>query len=248
MDETLELLSIIATALFGTSIGTKKVVEDVVVPKSWFEHYLKIMETTDQHVVWNKTSEQNFRRQVQQNRRETRTLTTQTSDIGPPKSCSTPTTKQVREWYNDHNRIEGQPKKVLIEEVNPTAPRADNTFVDLIRQVRFKMPNTSSQHNSGQKIETINPYPILFVSPPDKFDPKRTDVRQWIKDFDMFIESNNINSQKLNIVIAHLDHETRKIIENSQFSLNEDTAYAELKTLLSQLYGRKTTPNLELKR
>ncbi|RNA30572.1 hypothetical protein BpHYR1_054282, partial [Brachionus plicatilis] len=38
------------------------------------------------------------------------------------------------------------------------------------------------------------------------------------------------------------------IIENSQFSLNEETAYAELKTLLSQLYGRKTTPNLELKR
>ncbi|RNA01686.1 tigger transposable element-derived 4 [Brachionus plicatilis] len=164
------------------------------------------------------------------------------------KSCSTPTTKLARERYNDQNRIEGQPKKVLIEEMNPTAPRADNTFVDPGRQVRFKMPNTLSQHNPGQKIETINPYPIFFVSPPDKFDPKRTDVRQWIKDFDMFIESYNINSHKLNIVIAHLDHETKKIIENSQFSLNEETAYAELKTLLSQLYGRKTTSNLELKR
>ncbi|RMZ96404.1 hypothetical protein BpHYR1_038214 [Brachionus plicatilis] len=285
MDETLELLSIIATALFGTSIETKKVVEDVVVPKSWFEHYLKIMETTwtDYYIgviaklfsiivisTWygtrrrNKTLDDKFNRiderldQLMGNinnrpqdficsnvntnrldikkaiettrtsymeaRRQTSpeisdsTLTTQTSDIGPPKSCSTPTTKQAREWYNDHNRIEGQPKKVLIEEVNPTAPRTDNTFVYPSRQVRFKMPNTLSQLNSGQKIETINPYPILFVSPPDKFDPKRTDVRQWIKDFDMFIESNNINSHKLNIVIAHLDHETRKIIENSQFT------------------------------
>ncbi|RNA11251.1 hypothetical protein BpHYR1_008751 [Brachionus plicatilis] len=52
MDETLELLSIIATALFGTPRETKKVVEDVVVPKAWFEHYLKIMETawTDYYI------------------------------------------------------------------------------------------------------------------------------------------------------------------------------------------------------
>ncbi|RNA36836.1 hypothetical protein BpHYR1_001753 [Brachionus plicatilis] len=46
MHETLELLSIIATAFFGTRSETKKVAEDVVVPKVWFEHYLEIVETT----------------------------------------------------------------------------------------------------------------------------------------------------------------------------------------------------------
>ena len=66
--------------------------------------------------------------------------------------------------------------------------------------------------------------------------------------FDMFIESNNISSRKINIVLAHLDHETRRIIENNQFSLHEETAYKELKTLLIQLYGKKATSNLELKR
>ncbi|RNA00166.1 hypothetical protein BpHYR1_001423, partial [Brachionus plicatilis] len=193
MHETLELLSIIATALFGTRSETKKVAEDVVVPKAWFEHYLEILETTwtDYYIGfiatlfsiivistwygtrrWNKTLDDKFNRidarldQLMGNinnrpqdficsnvntnrldikkaiettrtssmkaRRQTSpeisdsTLATQTSDIGPPKSCSTPTTKQTREWYNDHNWIEGQPKKVLIEEVNPTAPRADN--------------------------------------------------------------------------------------------------------------------------
>ncbi|RNA30052.1 hypothetical protein BpHYR1_011603 [Brachionus plicatilis] len=60
MDETLELQSIIATALFGTPRETKKVVEDVVVPKAWFEHYYRshsdtIQHYSDQHVVWNKS-------------------------------------------------------------------------------------------------------------------------------------------------------------------------------------------------
>ena len=66
--------------------------------------------------------------------------------------------------------------------------------------------------------------------PPEKFDPKKTDVTQWVKDFDMFIESYNISSRKINIVLAYLDHETRRIIEINQLSLLEETAYKELKT------------------
>ncbi|CAF1140343.1 unnamed protein product, partial [Brachionus calyciflorus] len=49
-------------------------------------------------------------------------------------------------------------------------------------------------------------------------------------------------------LLMHLDHETRRIIEKNQFSLHEETAYKELNTLLIQLYGKKATSNLELKR
>ncbi|CAF1114938.1 unnamed protein product, partial [Brachionus calyciflorus] len=105
----------------------------------------------------------------------------------------------------------------------PTSPRNDSsTFLEPSRHVRFSPDSFDTQER--RQLEMYNPHPILFVSLPEKFDPKKTDVRHTFR------------------------HETRRIIVNNQFSLHEETAYIELKTLLIQLYDKKATSNLELKR
>ncbi|CAF0976715.1 unnamed protein product, partial [Brachionus calyciflorus] len=261
MKEAVEFLSIIASAIFGKQYGTSKKRDES--PDAWFDFYFNLIENT-----WNKYQMlittmsflmlDNRRTSTNPNlEKETRsslesqdsTLLYQTSRIEPPTKCSTPLhTETNEEWFTKRDKIEAQSKSNnLMTETTPTAPRNDkSTFLEPSRHVRFSPDSFDTQER--RQLEMYNPHPILFVSPPEKFDPKKTDVRQSVKDFDMFIESNNISSRKINIVLAHLDHETRRIIENNQFSLHEETAYKELKTLLIQLYGKKATSNLELKR
>ncbi|CAF1040184.1 unnamed protein product, partial [Brachionus calyciflorus] len=285
MKEAVELLSIIASAIFGKQFETSKTRDES--PDAWFDFYFNLMENTWNKyqmliktisflmvliITWKKlrrhkkkvddkfdkldtrleqlietlsNKPQNFvcsyvNTNKLDNRRtsinpkletETRsslesqdsTLLYQTSRIEPPTKFSTPLhTETNGEWFTKRDKTQ-----------KPS------------RHVRFSPDSFDTQES--RQLEMYNPHPILFVSPPEKFDPKKTDVRQWVKDFDMFIESKNIGSRKINIVLAHLDHETRRIIENNQFSLHEETAYKELKTLLIQWYGKKATSNLELK-
>lgn len=90
-------------------------------------------------------------------------------------------------------------------------------------------------------------FPFTFIKPPEKFELSGTDVRKWIKEFDLFIKSHNITNNKM-IVLTYSSNETRHIIENMQFNYDDNVAYQEFYNLMIQLYCKRQTPETELKR
>ncbi|CAF0935720.1 unnamed protein product [Brachionus calyciflorus] len=101
------------------------------------------------------------------------------------------------------------PTKTFRFEAEPLAPDRtynfdESTILDNKRRIRFE--------DKEEPERSITMYPFLFAKPPEKFNPKRCDVRQSMREFDKFLQSHNITSNKMNIVLSYLDNESRRIV------------------------------------
>jgi hypothetical protein len=153
------------------------------------------------------------------------------------------------QWSQDYSPQRGDS---YVQNNQPSAPNKsihnDSTFYEPSRQIRFDPFTRRHEAECGPDCEPLIARPFLFVPPPEKFDPRKTDVKQWIKDLDMFIQANNIRTRRINIALPHLDHETRKMVESTQLGFDEDTEYHGFKKMLMRLYEKKQTPSSELRR
>ncbi|CAF0838113.1 unnamed protein product [Brachionus calyciflorus] len=136
------------------------------------------------------------------------------------------------------------PTKTFRFKAEPSAPDRTYNFdespiLDNKRRIRFE--------DKEEPERSITIYPFLYPKPPEKFNPKRCDV-QWMREFDTFLQSHNFTSNKMNIVLSYLDNESKRIVENSQFSPNDSAAFQEFETLMTQLYGRRQSSESEMKR
>ncbi|RNA12382.1 hypothetical protein BpHYR1_013223, partial [Brachionus plicatilis] len=77
------------------------------------------------------------------------------------------------------------------------------------------------------------------IQVPNAFNPNSDDIKDWIKNFDMFFKINNIQDNRKDIMFLKLDQECNKNVDEYPFSENDNQAYQQLKSLLIQLYERK---------
>ncbi|RMZ95547.1 hypothetical protein BpHYR1_035286 [Brachionus plicatilis] len=81
------------------------------------------------------------------------------------------------------------------------------------------------------------------IQAPNAFDPNSDDIKDWIKNFDMFFKINNIQDNRKDIMFLKLNQECRKNVDEYPFSEIESQAKQQLKLLLIQLYERKENSN-----
>ena len=78
--------------------------------------------------------------------------------------------------------------------------------------------------------------------PPAKFT-KGTNVVDWMREMDLYIELTNIRDKKKTVYWAYLDEATRKMLRDVHFDENDDIALDQLKQKLEELFGKiKKTP------
>ncbi|RNA30086.1 Transposon Ty3-G Gag-Pol poly [Brachionus plicatilis] len=81
------------------------------------------------------------------------------------------------------------------------------------------------------------------IQAPNAFDPNSDDIKDWIKNFDMFFKINNIPDNRKVIMFLKLDQECMKNVDEYPISENDSQAYQKLKSLLIQLYDSKENSN-----
>lgn len=84
--------------------------------------------------------------------------------------------------------------------------------------------------------QPLNIFSTNLVAAPDKFT-KKTNVREWLTDFEAYLEATNIVNKK-ETLIASLDPECRRLLNTFPLPNDSDQAYQLLKQAMSQLFFR----------
>ena len=84
-----------------------------------------------------------------------------------------------------------------------------------------------------------NPMVPSLVLPPQQFTTT-SNVRTWLKRFDLFVNSNGIINNKREVLLSYLDDETLNILENSR--QNEALSYEECTERLIELFEDRAEP------
>jgi hypothetical protein len=129
-------------------------------------------------------------------------------------------TRKVHETPTSVQPLNTSPRVIESTSSSPNCQSQDSSLRDLFTQVLTA--NTSTQIN----------YP-----PPSKFN-KATNVNEWIREMDLYLELCNIRDRKKTVYWAYLDDPTRKMLQYYMFNENDDIAVEQLKEKLKELYGR----------
>ena len=125
----------------------------------------------------------------------------------------------------------------------PSTPTINNSLMNK-SDVLSQTPTTCNTVTTPR----ITVFSGYHVQPPPAFNPKKMEVKTWIRSFETFIDVNNICANRKDIMMSYIDIEFRKIFENNRFSENDEEAYRELKALITKLYDKRDEPSIQLKR
>jgi len=104
-------------------------------------------------------------------------------------------------------------------------------------------PIDLSWFNNVQQAINDNSQRINFPAPP-KFS-KGTNVVDWMREMDLYIELINVRDKKKTLYWAYLDEATRKMLRDVHFDENDDIALEQLKQKLEELFGKIKKSPLE---
>ncbi len=98
-------------------------------------------------------------------------------------------------------------------------------------------PRKQFDREQTRDIRVVTESPVSYPAP-KKFN-KDVNVRDWIREVDLYLELTNVRDKKKTVFWAYLDMETRKMLSDVKFDEDDGVATRQIKAKLIYLFGKR---------